>query len=76
MSNIDNHLVNQKNRILTLINERQFKKALDLLEFVEAVWRSLDYGYKVIEICDRVLRSDGVTESNAAYAKAIRAKAE
>jgi hypothetical protein len=47
---VKNYLVDQKERILLLINEGFCEEATVLLDFVAPLWIAIGYGYKVKEI--------------------------
>jgi uncharacterized alkaline shock family protein YloU len=51
---IENELVHQKDRILALVNEEEYEKALFLLNFVTELWVKVEYGYKISEIKERI----------------------
>lgn len=51
---VENELVDQKNKILALVNEEEFDKAILLLHFATPLWLKCDYGYKVREIQQRI----------------------
>lgn len=62
---VDNALVGQKDDVRAELNKAEdadeFRKVFDLLRFVNPVWKALDYGYKTIEIANRMV--------NAMYSK-------
>ena len=50
MDALDNHLVRQKDHILSLVREDNFEEALTLLKFVRPMWTEFNYLYKFEEI--------------------------
>ena len=53
---IENALVEQKDLILTEINDEHFEVAIAMLRVVLPVWAVAGYRYKAIECCDRLQR--------------------
>lgn len=51
---VDNELVGQKDGILELVNNGEYERALDRLEFVKPLWLKCSYGYKYREILNRM----------------------
>lgn len=54
---IENILVEQKNKILHLCNEGQYDTVVCLLAFVTPLWEKCEYGYKIQEIKERIKAS-------------------
>ena len=51
---IENVLVDQKDRILRLIDNGYDRESLAALETVADLWRVADYGHKLREVCERM----------------------
>ncbi len=49
-------LVQQKNELLTLVNDGQYEQASTILDFLTPSWTAQGYGYKVKEIKERIRR--------------------
>ena len=70
---LDNELVNQKNAILSLANNGEYRQALTLLEFVKGLWESCSYGYKHREVKERIKRDVLQYMENAHHWKSQKA---
>jgi transcriptional regulator len=55
-ANFESALIEQKNHILTLVNNDNYEEAILKLKFVKDMWISVDYGYKVREIIERIVK--------------------
>lgn len=49
---LDSLLIQQKNDILTYINNEEYDKALAILLVICGVWQACHYGYKYNELCN------------------------
>lgn len=47
-------LVEQKDKLISLLNELQYETVVNTLEFIAPLWVANDYGYKLGEIAYRV----------------------
>jgi len=47
-------LVEQKDNLISLLNEKEYDKVVDLLTFITPLWLANDYGYKLKEISYRI----------------------
>ena len=52
--NVENELIQQKNRIIALINHERYNEALIVLEILTPLWHKVGYGYKVAELAERI----------------------
>jgi BioD-like phosphotransacetylase family protein len=52
---IENDLVAQKDAIIGLVNEDNLMDALAVLKVVGPMWCEVDYGYKLLELLERVI---------------------
>jgi len=52
--NAENALVKQKDAIIGLVNDGNYEKAIELLDFVKEMWIAVGYEYKIKEIKARV----------------------
>lgn len=53
---IEAALIHQKDEILALVNNENFRGALDLLSFTKEMWQAVGYEYKRKEILSRLER--------------------
>ncbi len=51
---LDNHLVYQKNLILSRVNDGAVNEALAMLAVVRPLWQACRYDYKYLEIMQRI----------------------
>jgi hypothetical protein len=54
---LDTALINQKNMILTLINDGEFEKAMTALSFSRQLWSVCGYAYKTEELKTRIVEA-------------------
>lgn len=60
-SELDNILVKQKDRILSLINAGRTDTAREILFIVCDLWFKCNYGYKYQELIDRIKKRDAIS---------------
>lgn len=54
-ADLDNALVDQKNKILEYVNAGRLLEAVQYLRFAAQVWRTVSYGYKADELKTKIM---------------------
>ena len=69
MYDVENELVRQKDSILALVNNGEYERALDRLEFAKELWVKCSYAYKYREIINRMCGEVRATWLDAVHHK-------